>query len=119
MKSIHELHEQCCDMFEKIEHYRPTPSEINDGQCIDWAVYVSEHLADANIYCQIWRYDCWHLFIKIEDRFFDAECLDGVIDHMDMPYFQRLSKERITISLDSINQHWLSKRYEPNSITRD
>jgi hypothetical protein len=35
-----------------------------------------------------------HFFIRSEGkRFYDAECLDGVEDHMDLPTFQRILAE--------------------------
>ena len=67
---------------------------INDGYCDEWADEVSQKVTGCNV--EIWetlfgQADTTHTFIKIGDRFYDAECLHGVRDHMQLPIFASLA----------------------------
>ena len=67
------------------------PSDINAGECYRWTYFVS--LCIEN--CQLFRTigDTYtHAFISIEDKFYDAECLGGVIDWKQLPFFILTSK---------------------------
>lgn len=73
-----------------------TPYDINNGCCDEWAELVSKNLEDhANV--EIWETvflfaDTSHVFLRINNKFYDAECLDGVDDHMQLPIFEKLFK---------------------------
>lgn len=75
------------------------PKEINSGKCDDWAAQVSNHFAwRTAIDCEVWSTSQYsegyskaddHLFVKIGNLFYDAETLDGVESHPQLPFYQR------------------------------
>ena len=82
-----------------------TPYEINNGSCEEWAnevagllgldVYSAEQAPNPEHKVEIWEtlfgyaYTT-HAFVRIDGKFYDAECQEGVDDHMDMPIFKKL-----------------------------
>ncbi len=76
-----------------LPHYK-TPYEINNGGCEEWAELVLAELRRSTNMVGRWATDvdhaeCSHIFIEIDRRFYDAECLDGVSDYMQLPLFAR------------------------------
>lgn len=68
-----------------------TPYEINNGDCYDWAEKVFRAFKGS---IETWEtpYDIsevLHGFVKVANKFYDAECLNGVKDHMDLPIFKK------------------------------
>lgn len=71
-----------------------TPCQINDGSCEDWADEVMGKAQNVEIWETIFGYtDTTHVFIRSEGLFYDAECLTGVPDHMELPIFRRLADQ--------------------------
>lgn len=88
-----------------------SPYEINDGFCEDWAEQVFEILSKSENDVQIWATlfgfaDTSHVFLRINDKFYDAECLDGCLDHMELPIFSKLiGFKRQPVWLENINHN--------------
>ena len=71
-----------------------TPFDINNGYCQEWAEYVREELERAGEDVEVEEtpvdYDAsGHFWLKIDNRYYDAECLDGVTDWKLLPIFMR------------------------------
>ena len=72
----------------------PSPYQINNGGCDEWANRVLDSFRDDCRMVGCWATDpdladSSHIFIEIDDRFFDAECPEGVDDYMLLPLFAR------------------------------
>ena len=79
------------------DSFTESPYDINDGLCEDWANQVFDRLKDE-VFVEIWETlfgfaATTHVFIRIDGKFRDAECLAGVEDHMDLPIFAKLLAE--------------------------
>ena len=79
------------DRFEEI------PYEINNGSCEQWAELAYEMLSSQGIVCGIWETvfamaDTIHFFLQCQGKFYDAECLTGVEDFMQLPIFAKLDR---------------------------
>jgi len=77
------------------------PCEINKGLCDDWANEVFEELLKMDIDVEIWSTADWgqgyahkddHVFLKIDNKFYDAEESNGVAKAEQLPFYQRLGK---------------------------
>jgi hypothetical protein len=73
---------------------RPTdPYDINNGYCEEWAELVAARIDEATVEDPYTAtgdesYELWgHSFIKYRDKFYDAECLEGVERWQDLPVF--------------------------------
>jgi hypothetical protein len=69
--------------------------EINNGSCEEWAEEVRRRLVKSIHRVEVWSTPYFfaattHTFVRIDGRFYDAECLEGVLDHNDLPIFKRL-----------------------------
>jgi hypothetical protein len=74
-----------------------SPYDINCGGCEDWANDAFNLLKDTHK-VEIWATPYFyakttHSFIRVDGKFYDAECLDGVDDHTELPIFQKLLQE--------------------------
>jgi len=72
--------------------------EVNNGCCEEWGYEVLEALADFPCMVGYWETDVdqahsSHVFIEIDGRWYDAECLDGVDDYMQLPLFAKWQKK--------------------------
>lgn len=84
--------------------FEETPYEINNGCCEEWAEEVKFNISKTYKFC-IWETvfglaDTIHLFVQIDGRFYDAECLDGVDDYMQLPIFKKLLRPQPVIAMD-------------------
>ena len=82
---------------ELIEEYG-SAYEINNGGCEEWADLVFERLEGKKCRVEVWATPyCFastnHSFVRINGKFYDAECLDGVDDHNDLPIFRKLIRK--------------------------
>ena len=83
-------------MLDITESFDLDPVLINGGECTEWADSVFEALEEIGVEGEIWS-TVWetalyyHVFIKVGDRFYDAEALQGVKDHKNLPFFQRVA----------------------------
>lgn len=73
-----------------------TPYEINNGYCYEWAEGILERLRATEHQVELWEVlfgfgDTTHAFLRINGKFYDAECHEGVEDHMDLPIFKKLA----------------------------
>jgi hypothetical protein len=71
---------------------------INNGGCEDWAQRVMSRLWKSKYRVEIWATpfafaETNHVFLRINGSFYDAECVNGRDDHMDLPIFSRLLKD--------------------------
>lgn len=72
-----------------------TAEEINNGNCADWATVVWERLRDIGVFAAIEDdeslagHDYSHTFIYYDGRYYDAECIEGVVDWIQLPTFLR------------------------------
>ena len=72
-----------------------SPYEINNGYCVEWAEEVLELLRNTHHKVELWETpfgyaDTTHAFVRINGKFYDSECLEGVDDHMELPIFAKL-----------------------------
>jgi hypothetical protein len=72
-----------------------TPYEINNGCCAEWANEVFSALHDSEHAVEYWETpfgvgDTEHAFLKINGKFYDAECPQGTTDPMELPIFSKL-----------------------------
>lgn len=72
-----------------------TPYEVNNGNCDAWAEEVLGLLGETGHKVQIWATpmfyaDTTHIFLRIDGKFYDAECSAGVDDHNELPIFAKL-----------------------------
>lgn len=88
-----------------------TPFKINDGYCDTWAQTIADEMVEicaVEIWETVFGYaDTNHAFLRINGLFYDAECLDGVEDHMSLPIFKKLfkvTKKRQPVWLVDINR---------------
>jgi len=84
------------------------PYHINNGSCEEWANEVFDKLKDTDHQVEIWATpfgfaDTTHVFLRIDGKFYDAECLSGVEDHMDLPLFKNLMPKRQSVWLEDHN----------------
>jgi len=78
--------------------YDATPWDINNGCCEDWAEAVASQVRGAYV---LWLDDdedaphyCRHCVIDYRRRYYDADCLDGVDDVMDLPILKGKKRPR-------------------------
>jgi len=92
--------------------YWKTTYNINNGGCAEWANKVFDMLKDTHHLVEIWATlhdfaDTYHVFLRIDGKFYDAECLNGCEDHMELPIFAKGFKKlnrRQPVWLEDINQ---------------
>src|SRR6185295_2111880 len=85
--------------------------EINNGSCEEWADEAFSRLEQLDIKVELWATpyffaDTTHSFIRVNGKFIDAECLEGVDDHNDLPIFRKLialGKGRQPVWLENTN----------------
>ena len=72
----------------------PRAGNINQGRCFDFASAVMQRLDGIAVELQEQREDGWKLvrtWVEFEGLHFDAECINGVADPSDLPFFKRKS----------------------------
>jgi hypothetical protein len=77
-----------------------TPYSINNGLCVDWAEEVFSVAHDSDHEVELWETlfgfsDTTHAFLRVDGKFYDAEALDGVSDHMNLPIFSGLDRQPV------------------------
>jgi hypothetical protein len=72
-----------------VKRHDPVVWDINNGWCRQWARRVKFLIPEALIFG-----DQEHWFVEVEGRFYDAECLDGVDDPLDLPFFAEPEVQR-------------------------
>lgn len=77
-----------------------TPYSINNGLCVDWAEEVFGAAHDLINEIEIWETlfgfaHTTHAFLRVDGNFYDAEALNGVDDHMDLPIFSGLPRQPV------------------------
>ena len=83
-----------------------TPYDINnDGCCAEWANEVFSVLQDSEHAVEYWEMpfgvgDTEHTFLKINGKFYDAECPQGTTDAMQLPIFVKLGKPQPVWRID-------------------
>lgn len=75
---------------ETIDRWGMDPIDINDGWCDKFADEIVEQLDGAELAHNIDAVDNEHVhfWVAYRDKCYDAECLDGVTDYHDLPFFQ-------------------------------
>ena len=89
------LHEVLLNTNTEFSSRGIVPYDINNGYCSEWADSVFASLDTTTSIVEVWETpfgiaDTSHTFIRIDGLFYDAECLTGVSDHMDLPIFTKL-----------------------------
>ena len=89
-KTIPEILQSVTDDFEGMHPY-----QINNGNCDEWGNQALESLDKKGFAAELWETvwdfaDTTHIFLRIGGKFYDAECLEGVEDHMSLPIFKKL-----------------------------
>jgi hypothetical protein len=87
-----------------------TPKEINDGYCDMWASLFVKKFGGQHQ----WSYDLpndsnGHSWVKLNNKFYDAEAPDGVSSLEQLPYFQRSIKQN--------GSEWLNDEFYKNILT--
>ena len=91
------------------EEFEETPYDINNGCCEEWAERVLEILDQekSGIFSDFGRWDTVpgladtnHVFIFVDGKFYDAECLEGVVDYMELPIFKKLNRDQPVVYSD-------------------
>lgn len=82
--------------------FKTTPYEINNGLCESWAIDVQAALKTTRHRVGIWETvfalaDTTHVFLQIDGKFYDAECLDGVDSYMQLPIFSKLRPQPVVL----------------------
>lgn len=79
--------------------------EFNNGCCTAFTSYFGQKIKTSKIedstmhmellqeYCDIDYGRNYHEFLKIDDHFYDIECVKGVSNLVDLPFFKRLIKK--------------------------
>ena len=76
--------------METIKDIRMKPYDINKGYCQEFAEDVAKKIPTAEVWETIFESPApLHLFLKIGDKFYDAETIDGVNNYQDLPIFKR------------------------------
>jgi hypothetical protein len=76
-----------------VSEYDSSPSEINDGLCIEFAQDVSRRVDDAEECCTAYvvenDYMTYppHSWVFDGENHYDAECPEGVSDFRELPFF--------------------------------
>lgn len=93
-----------------------TPWSINNGYCSEWADKAFSKFEDTENITECWETihghsSTSHCFIRVNGMFYDAECLDGVYDHMDLPIFSKSlivtgNREPVWLLDYSMNGYW-------------
>lgn len=84
------------------DSFEETPYEINNGLCESWAIDVQEALKAKPYRVAIWETvfclaDTTHVFLQINGKFYDAQCLDGVESYMHLPIFSKLGPQPVVL----------------------
>ena len=89
--SLKQLLEEIRDGFLEGDGFPHTAAEINNGYCADFATRVWDEFRAVRIVCDEDMGACeyTHTFIGFEDKYYDAECTEGVEDWTMLPCFQR------------------------------
>jgi hypothetical protein len=66
-------------------------SKINEGYCADFATFIYENVAGAEIWNdeELGSKVYTHTFIKYKGLYYDAEAPEGVKQWIELPIFQR------------------------------
>ena len=95
---------------EYMENYKTlTPSEINDGYCDIWAELFVEKFGGKHY----WSFEfptggCGHSWVKLNNKFYDAEVPNGVSSIEELPFVQRAVKE--------FGKDWLDDKFYKNIL---
>jgi len=89
----HAMKEATRHIVSEFERLR-TPYDINNGYCQEWAEYVQAKLEEQGIDVEVEEtpedYEAsGHFWLKVDGRYYDAECLEGVDDWEKLPIFVR------------------------------
>ena len=72
----------------------PHPWDINNGLCEDFTNEVCQLVPEAEEWVSDFPDEIGHTFIYWHRRYYDAECLDGVTDYLQLPIFLNQNKTR-------------------------
>lgn len=84
-------------ILELVAEFGMSPKDINGGNCEEFADKLVGLIPSAK---QMWDWEAedggvnrgwtWcHCFVKYEGRYYDAECVDGVSEWWNLPWFLR------------------------------
>lgn len=90
------------------EYWGPAVGTFNSGYCVDWAIAVKGFYPNA----RLWSDYPEHVFVKIDDKFYDAETLNGSNSWEELFYYEErmLIKGRVPspkeVSLQELCAIW-------------
>jgi hypothetical protein len=80
--------------------YGDNPLWINHGRCQDFAEDLKTKFPEAKMY---WAYSGkftpYHWFVKIGNRYYDAEAPEGVDRTLDLPTFKRSKSKGLRLEI--------------------
>ena len=82
------------EFLEKRPHLK-TSFGINNGYCGEFSDELFCHFSNATQFETCFDYGVewpFHVFTKIGDKYYDAECLEGVTDPINLPIFKKFSE---------------------------
>ena len=95
--------EECGISISEFESLIEDRVKFNNGCCTAFTSYVApkiknSEIEDSSMYMDYLKNFCdidfgrnYHEFLKVENKFYDFECLDGTSDLKNLPFFQRIS----------------------------
>lgn len=91
--------------IEEFEKAIKNPIEFNNGCCTAFAYHYAKNIdciiCDSTEYYEEIKQDIpsfnyssfYHMFLNINDLYYDYECLNGVLNICELPFFKRLKEK--------------------------
>lgn len=90
---LQDLLQEMVEAFTQGPDLPKTPAQINNGWCADFAQAVVEkaNCPELQVFNdeELGAEEYTHTFLKLNDLFYDAECIEGEEDWTQLPVFQR------------------------------
>lgn len=81
-------------ILELIREFKKTPREINEGLCGEFAARLIQYFEDAVLLWKERADGAYHTFVKLYDKFYDAEAPFGVKRPGLLPFFRRYRERK-------------------------
>lgn len=79
-------------IVDTMNEWNMSPSEINNRNCDIFADEIISRLRKENISAEYKEILFEHCFIKVKDKYYDAECPEGVKNYKELPFFKEKFK---------------------------
>lgn len=90
---LFEILQRVADVWTKWTKENPRltdPTVVNNGYCAEFAIEVGEAIPNVAYWSNSNKH-FEHVFIEHNGKFYDAECLHGVIDYHELPIWERIA----------------------------